>query len=308
VKNAAHRAGVWVRKGERVRNWRIISTIAAVVFAAIAGILVWKYLSNADSRAEKKKELVSVLVAKTRISRGTVFDTIVGDKLFEEKKIPRESLPPNQILPDTDAKLLEIYKGRVAAADIFQVTPLVGDQFVVASQLVSTVAGAIPKGKQAITVSLDQTHSVGGFVTPGDKVNVLLNYAVLDDKGNSTGHKATAFLLPGVKVIAVGSSTVLPQQTNTVAANGATTTTQPQSQPASLITLQVTPRQAEQIVQATTLGTVWLSLNPPDFTAGTFQNPTDVVDEINLFNTPQSEAQRRAQQVQDLPSAADLVP
>ncbi len=293
-----------------MRNWRIISTIAAVVFAAIAGILVWKYLSNADSRAEKKKELVSVLVAKTRIPRGTTFDTIVSEKLFVQTKIPRESLPPNQILPDTDENLVKIYTGKVAATDIFQGTPLLGDQFVGASQLQSTVAGAIPKGKQAITVSLDQTHSVGGFVTPGDKVNMLLNYAVLDDKGNSTGHKATTFLLPGLKVIAVGSSTVLPQQTqtNTVAVNGATTTTQPQAQPASLITLQVTPRQAEQIVQATTLGTVWLSLNPPDFTAGTFQNPTDIIDEINLFNTPQTEAQSRAKQVQDLPSAADLVP
>ena len=292
-----------------MRNWRIISTIAAVVFAAIAGILVWKYLSNADSRAEKKKELVNVLVAKTRIARGTVFDTILSDKLYEVKKIPRESLPPNQILPDKDETLLATFKGKVAAADIFQGTPLVGDQFVVASQLVSTVAGAIPKGKQAITVSLDQTHSVGGFVTPGDKVNVLLNYAVLDDKGNSTGHKATSFLLPGLKVIAVGASTVLPQTTNTTpVVNGATTTTQPEQQPASLITLQVSPRQAEQIVQATTLGTVWLSLNPPDFAPGTFQTPTDIVDEINLFNTTQSEAKSRAQQIQDLPSPAELVP
>ena len=292
-----------------MRNWRIISTIAAVVFAAIAGILVWKYLSNADSRAAKKKDLVNVLVAKTRIARGTVFDTILSEKLYEVKQIPRESLPPNQILPDKDETLLATYKGRVAAADIFQGTPLVADQFVVASQLVSTVAGAIPKGKQAITVSLDQTHSVGGFVTPGDKVNVLLNYAVLDDKGNSTGHKATSFLLPGLKVIAVGASTVLPQtQTTTPTVNGATTTTQPQQQPASLITLQVTPRQAEQIVQATTLGTVWLSLNPPDFTPGTFQAPSDIVDEINLFNTPQTEAQKRAQQAQDLPPANELVP
>ena len=144
-----------------MRNWRIISTIAAVVFAAVAGVLVWKYLTNADSRAEKKKDLVPVLVAKNKISRGTVFDALVSDKLFSETQIPRDSLPPGQIKPGTDAQLLNLYKGKVAATDIFAGTPLVSDQFVQSSQLVSTVAGAIPKGSQAITVSLDNTHAVG---------------------------------------------------------------------------------------------------------------------------------------------------
>ncbi|HTD49147.1 MAG TPA: hypothetical protein VK771_01020 [Acidimicrobiia bacterium] len=57
-----------------MRNWRIISTIAAVVFAAIAGLLVWKYLNGADTRAERNKHLVPVLVARSSIPRGTLFD------------------------------------------------------------------------------------------------------------------------------------------------------------------------------------------------------------------------------------------
>ena len=76
---------------------------------------------------------------------------------------------------------------------------------------------------------------------------------------------------------------MLPQapstdDTSDTSNGGTTTTTQPQNQPSSLITLQVTPRQAEQIVQGTTLGTVWLSLNPPDFNAGKFKSPTEIVD------------------------------
>ena len=92
-------------------------------------------------------------------------------------KLPEDTLPPNRILPGTDQALLAIYKGKVAATDIFAGTPVVADQFVQASQLVNTVAGAIPNGKEAITVSLDQTHAVGGFLTPGDKVNLILNLA-----------------------------------------------------------------------------------------------------------------------------------
>ena len=77
-----------------MRNWRIISTIAAVVLAAIAGVLVWKYVTDADTRAEKDKHLVTALVAKDRIARGTVFDQILSDGNFKTVKLPEDSLPP----------------------------------------------------------------------------------------------------------------------------------------------------------------------------------------------------------------------
>ena len=274
-----------------MRNWRIISTIAAVVFAAVAGVLVWKYLTGADSRAEKKKDLVPVLVAKQKIARGTVFDTVLADKLYTESQLPRDAVPPGQIEPATDKDLLTVYKGKVAATDIYPGTPLVNGEFVQSSQLVSTVAGAIPKGSQAITVSLDSTHAVGGFVTPGDTVSMLVTLTVKDESnGGGAGVHTTAYLLPGLKVLAVGSSTVLPTQSNATTAaamsDGSTPTTQPQNQPPSLITLQVTPREAEQIVQGQAEGSLYLSLNPPDFKPGTFQNPDEVVDAVNLFNQP----------------------
>ena len=295
-----------------MRNWRIISTIAAVVFAAIAGILVWKYLNSADTRAARNKHLVTVLVAKGQIPRGTLFDQALSEKLFETKQIPKDALPPNVLLQQTDQQLLNVFKGKVANSQIFTGTPIVSDEFVQASQLISTVSGAIPTGKQAITVSLDQTHAVGGFVTPGDHVNMLLNFPVIDSNGQPTTHKATGFLLPGLKVLAVGSSTVLPPSpaagAGTGTANGAPTTTVAQSQPASLITLQVTPREAEQIVQGTDIGTVWLTLDPPDFSPGKFKSPNEVVDEINLFDQTLSELQKRANGFLQDPTPASELP
>jgi len=294
-----------------VRNWRIISTIAAVVFAAIAGLLVWKYLNGADSRAERNKHLVPVLVARSSIARGTLFDQALAENLFATKQIPQDSLPPDVLTPAAPAHLLSLYRGKVATSIIFAGTPIVSDAFGQASQLISTVSGAIPTGKEAITVSLDQTHAVGGFVTPGDEVNMILNFPVIDASGAATSHKATAFLLPGLKVLAVGSSTVVPQgpavATPGATSGGATTTTAPQSQPSNLITLQVTPREAEQVVQATGIGTVWLSLDPPDFSPGKFKNPTEIVDEINLFDQTLPEVQKRAQNIiQDAPVPSEL--
>ena len=48
----------------------------------------------------------------------------------------------------------------------------------------------------------------------------------------------------------------------------------------------MTPRQAEQIVQATTIGTVYLSLNPPGFNTRQFKTPEEIVEAINLFDQP----------------------
>ena len=290
-----------------MRNWRIISTIAAVVFATLAGVLVWKYLTNADHRAEAKKDLVPVLVAKNKIARGTVFDAIVTDKLYEQKDVPKDSLAPGQIEPASADQLLNLYKGKVAATDIFAGTPLVSEQFVQSSQLVSTVAGAIPKGKEAITVNLDQTHAVGGFVTPGDEVNVLVHLPVTGSDGNQS--QVTRVPDPrreGDRSRRFDGAADQRHDREQVATDGNTTTTQPQAQPTSLITLQVTPRQAEQIVHGVETGSIWLSLNPPDFTAGDFKNPAEIVDQFNLFDQPLNEAQRRGGLQQDLPSAADV--
>lgn len=265
-----------------MRNWRVISTVAAVVFAAIAGLLVWRYVDSADSRAEHNKGLVPVLVAKSRIVRGTVFDQALADRLFTTVKLPRDSLPPNRIAPATDAALLKLYKGKVAATDIFTGTPLVSDQFVPGSQITNTVSGAIPKGEEAITLSLDPAHAVGGLVAAGDKVNLLVSFA---SAGPIQG--TTQFLLSGVTVLAVGSTTIVPPPSAGSGPGASTTTTvpAPATQPATLITLQVTPREAEQIVQATNVGSVYLSLDPPDFKPADFTSPPAIIG-ANLFDIP----------------------
>ena len=165
--------------------------------------------------------------------------------------------------------------------------------------MISTVSGAIPKGSQAITVSLDQNHAVGGFVTPGDKVNVILNFPITDAPGDASAHKATAFLLPGPEGaggrLVDGPAASAPAR-NTSATNAAAQRPRrPADQPSSLITLQVTPRQAEQIVQGTDARDGLAEPEPArTSTPGEFKSPTEIVDEINLFNQTLTEAQKRA--------------
>jgi hypothetical protein len=68
-------------------------------------------------------------------------------------------------------------------------------------------------------------------------------------------------------------------------ANSSTSNTQaPANLQVGLITVEATPRQAEQIAQAMNVGTIMLTLNPPNFSTKSFQSPQEIVDAANLFD------------------------
>src|SRR5262249_29302080 len=123
---------------------------------------------------------------------------------------------------------------------------------------------------QAIAVNLDDTHAVGGFLNPGDRINVIVSlpqYSDDTDK-NSTPVKMTAFLLPGVKVLAVGPNTSSTSQA-VATSSGSTTAAPAQNTSRNIITLEVTGRQAEEIGHANLLGgTLYATLMPATFKPG----------------------------------------
>jgi hypothetical protein len=52
-----------------------------------------------------------------------------------------------------------------------------------------------------------------------------------------------------------------------------------------LITVEATPRQAEQLAHAMNFGgTITISLNPPDFNVKDFKTPQEIVEAYNLFD------------------------
>ena len=211
----------------------------------------------------------------------------------------------------SDAQLLSVYKGKVANSDIFTGTPIVSDEFVSAGQLVSTVSGAIPAGKEAITVSLDQTHAVGGFVTPGDHVNMLLNFPVIDATGAATdaqGHRVPA---PGPQGdggrfvddpspggLADGEPDQRHGHHDHHPANAAFEPDHPAGDALGRPNRSCRARQSERSGLASTR---------PTSRPASSRAPTEIVDQINLFDQALPELQRRAQNIiQDPPPPSDL--
>ncbi|HEX5616288.1 MAG TPA: Flp pilus assembly protein CpaB [Acidimicrobiia bacterium] len=264
----------------------MLTAVVAVVLALLAGLLAWQYLSDADERAEEDAELVDVLVAAEDIPVGTSGQTALDDKLFTEERVPAKARPDGALAPGDEDQIA----GLVAAGPISKGQFIVEGSFQESAQ-VSGLAGTLGEGDQAISFQVDDTRGIGGFVSPGDRVNVILNLEIAAVRGSAPGAppvNTTAFLLPGLEVLAVGDTTVTPVQQT------ADDTTEQREIPAGIITVRVNARQALQIAHAQQNGTILLSLNPRDFSPET---SPEIVETDNLFDQPMNEVLRVQEQL-----------
>ncbi|HQV03415.1 MULTISPECIES: Flp pilus assembly protein CpaB [unclassified Novosphingobium] len=110
------------------------------------------------------------------------------------------------------------------------------------------LAAALGPGMRAVTIPVSAKTGVGGFVFPGDHVDLMLTQTVAaKDGGNPL--KATETILRNVRVLATD------QSTETTIEEGKTVV-----RAFRTVTLEVTPKIAEKIAVAQTIGTLSLSL------------------------------------------------
>ncbi|HTN15982.1 MAG TPA: Flp pilus assembly protein CpaB [Sphingomonadaceae bacterium] len=111
------------------------------------------------------------------------------------------------------------------------------------------LAAALGAGMRAVTVPVSAKTGVGGFVFPGDRVDLVLTQTV---RGNDEGAplKAAETILRNIRVLATDQST---ETTHTP--DGKTVVRDFRT-----VTLEVTPKIAEKVAVAQTIGTLSLSL------------------------------------------------
>jgi Flp pilus assembly protein CpaB len=267
-----------------VRNWRVLTAIAAVVLAIVAGVLAWRYLDEADERAQEDFETVKAFVSTGVIETGTTGAQAFDAGLIEEQDVVQQAVPNGAI---TDPAQIT---NNVAAARIPENSVITGDSFI--TPLEAQGGLVVPKGKQAISFSVDATRSVGGFVVPNDLVNVLVTFdavplgdtpAAEGETGITEELTTTAYLIPNLEVLAVGSSTATTAAPTTDTEDGGGGGQEVSS---DIITVAVTPSQAQQIAhaQAQSSGGLYLSLNATGESLAGNQVPVEMVEAVNWFS------------------------
>ncbi len=151
--------------------------------------------------------------------------------------IPPAAVPPGAF--STTSKVL----GRGA------VMPVSKGEFILPSKLAALNAGAglpslIPQGMRAVSVRVNDVVSVAGFVQPGTRVDVLAT-----GTQGSGNERQTTTVLENVAVIAVGKT--LDRSSSTDA------------QTAPVITLLVSPDDAQKLALVSQEGRIQLSLRNP---------------------------------------------
>ena len=113
------------------------------------------------------------------------------------------------------------------------------------------LAAALGPGMRAMTIPVSDTSGVGGFVFPGDRVDLMLSQSVKSGNDGTQDLKAAETFLRNLRVLATDQAT----STETVDGKSVVKTSR-------TVTLEVTPRIAEKITVAQTVGQLSLSLRP----------------------------------------------
>ncbi|MFA5890058.1 MAG: Flp pilus assembly protein CpaB [Actinomycetota bacterium] len=228
---------------------RMGSLLLAVVLAALATAALISYVHALENKAFTGVETVEVFVAKDSIPAGMSADAAVQRAAITTTTVPRKVVAEGAI-----ASLDEI-RGKVAAVTIVPGEQIVSSRFVELSAVGSGLE--IPAGRQAMAVELALPPGVGGYIQPGARVSVIAHLSVTSGRGADA---RAQYLLQDVSVLAVGQKVVsAANEGSRGAARQASA-----AQDRTLLTLAVTPSEAEKLAFAIFEGDVYFTLLPPD--------------------------------------------
>jgi pilus assembly protein CpaB len=230
---------------------RKVLLLVAAVIAALGTLLVFLYVNGADNRADQRYDAVTVLKAVKQIEPGETAEAAQAAGKIETSAVARKDLLVGAI------NGLDPIAGKVATSTIYPGEQIVSSKFG-ASGTAAASSLSIPKGKIAISISLDDPARVAGFVNPGNKVAVFY-----------TGNSITRMLLTSVEVIGAGTTTLTP--TKTVATDG---TQQVEQLPKTLLTLALSQKDAEKVIFASKNGALSFALLNDDSQVGPSQGVT----------------------------------
>lgn len=229
--------------------------ILLLTVAALLTILtVWSVRSYLDGqRAElaararlmQQKPVATgtmVLVAKADLPTGS----FIKPEHLRWQPWPDDNVAPTYVRQDR--RQLEEFVGSVVRARIAAGEPIT-DGRVVKPNDRGFMAAVLTPGMRAISVSINPTSGISGFVLPGDRVDLILTHSLKSERegggGGQGDRHASETILGDLRVLAVDQRV---QEKNGEAIVARTAT------------LEVTPKQVELIAVATELGKLSLSL------------------------------------------------
>jgi Flp pilus assembly protein CpaB len=309
---------------------RTLVLVIAVALAAISGYAVWQYLSSVGDEAAAEFSEVEVFRATEQISAGTpgeeaqaLIDTstalrnqvVFGDSTILCTGAVGENADknPNEFgCPENPKDLNVVLDGKLAAGPIAAGQLITSGSFALGSELQQALSDSIAPGKVAISISVDTSTASGGFIRPGDDVNILASASLsplsflevisndeLRDllvEAGATTEEAVEVTPPADGEVPTGPTNLagaIPSSfdvTQTILQNVQVLAVGADTRPAPLetgleplggvVVFEVTPLEAEQIEYARQYTSIALSLLPKNGDYVPYDAQPVVVDDI----------------------------
>jgi pilus assembly protein CpaB len=174
-----------------------------------------------------------VLVATADIPAGSF---VRVDKNIGWAEWPKANISPSFIMQE--AHKIDEYNGGVARRDIIAGEPLSGAS-VVKSNEGGFMSAVLASGKRAVSIAVNSTSGNAGFIFPGDRVDLIMTHKLPDNT------LASETFIEDLRVLAIDQMLNNPDNRAVIA---------------KTITLEVSPKQAEMINVAISIGTISVSL------------------------------------------------
>jgi Flp pilus assembly protein CpaB len=177
---------------------RTIVLVVALLLAAVSAFSVWRYLDTLEDRVRRDIDEVEVFRATQRIATGTsgaearnVIEKDIallevvdpdgeGSTILCTGELAREGEEADpEICQQNPDDLDSLLDGTVAAGPIAEGQLITTEMFVLPSELNSiSLSESIAQGKVAVSIRPSEDSAAGGFVRPGDRVNMLASVTV----------------------------------------------------------------------------------------------------------------------------------
>ena len=226
----------------------IIIAIVALVVASATGLLIQSWMSaqrdamlRSMPKVAKDTGVPKVMVARKALPAGT----FLKPEHLEWRDWPKAGIAKSYMVKGkhTVSELV----GAVVRRGISAGDPITGGRIVRPGSR-GFMAAVLTPGMRAVTVSINATTGIAGFVFPGDRIDLILTHKLGSGKGRKRkSRQVSKTILTGVRVLGVD------QRSNDQTKKG-------KIKVPKTTTIEVTPKQAEMVAVAKELGKLSLSL------------------------------------------------
>lgn len=254
-----------------MRPARLVLLLVALIAGGLAAYLATRGSGTPATPAVVQQVVAAksapgtkVLVAKAPIGVGQRLTPDVVDW----QAWPGDAVRPEYITSDKSPDAPKDIAGTVARFEIFTGEPILDSKLVHSSQ--GVLSAVLDPGMRGVSIPVTAASGSGGFIMPNDRVDVVVT-------SGSAGAAVSQVVLSDVKVLAIGArlgetgKTGDPDQSGDSSSSSSSSgsANSPKVFDNSIATLELTPPQADTLINASATGKVSLVLRSvADFNKG----------------------------------------